>query len=292
MIKIFLNRKNLLLVFVVIFTLLVGLSISMNSVYADPTSTPIPFPTDYQKCGSSGCDGGGCSQDWQCNSGSCKNGKCASGVNSGSGGGVPNNCRQVCTTETYCEGCWTSCGEWGWRCSMQGSPPEEVCSNYCKRESGWKQCCTPNQTRQVCSQVCDPPPPACDVNNWGGWSTCTKTCGGGAQSRTNACGTSQSQACNTQACVVVPTTVPPTVVAPTVTPIPPTSTPIPVACVRKAQGDANCDGAIDGIDYSIWLNTQCRPAAGQTCADTRADFNKDGNTDDSDYQIWFANRGT
>lgn len=59
-------------------------------------------------------------------------------------------------------------------------------------------------------------------------------------------------------------------------------------CTRKSQGDANCNGNVDGIDYSIWLNNQCHPEAGQTCADTRADFNGDGNVDDSDYNIWLS----
>lgn len=60
----------------------------------------------------------------------------------------------------------------------------------------------------------------------------------------------------------------------------------------KAKGDANCDGRVDGVDYSLWLNTQCQPAAGQSCADLKADFNGDGKVNDDDYQIWFANRGT
>lgn len=72
----------------------------------------------------------------------------------------------------------------------------------------------------------------------------------------------------------------------------PTVPPTSPSCPRKGVGDANCDGKVDGIDYSIWLNSQCRPTGGQTCADTRADFNRDGNVDDSDYQIWFNNRGS
>ena len=42
--------------------------------------------------------------------------------------------------------------------------------------------------------------PTCDVNSWGAWGACSATCGGGVQTRTNACGTPQSQACNTQSC--------------------------------------------------------------------------------------------
>lgn len=39
--------------------------------------------------------------------------------------------------------------------------------------------------------------PSC---TWGAWSTCTATCGGGTQTRTDNCNNSQVQACNTQAC--------------------------------------------------------------------------------------------
>jgi len=73
-----------------------------------------------------------------------------------------------------------------------------------------------------------------------------------------------------------------------------TATPIaaPISCSRKRQGDANCDGNINGLDYSIWLNAQCHPAANQKCGDLRADFNGDGKVDDEDYQIWFNNGGS
>lgn len=72
-----------------------------------------------------------------------------------------------------------------------------------------------------------------------------------------------------------------------------TPTPTPLTCAAtKPKGDANCNGKIDGIDYSIWLNSQCQPGANQSCADLRADFNGDHKVNDDDYQIWFKNRGT
>jgi hypothetical protein len=71
-----------------------------------------------------------------------------------------------------------------------------------------------------------------------------------------------------------------------------TSIAAPISCSRKRQGDANCDGNINGLDYSIWLNAQCHPAANQKCGDLRADFNGDGKVDDEDYQIWFNNGGS
>ncbi|MBI5452011.1 hypothetical protein HY945_00965, partial [Candidatus Gottesmanbacteria bacterium] len=84
-----------------------------------------------------------------------------------------------------------------------------------------------------------------------------------------------------------------------VTPMPtiiPTATPVveptltTSSCSRKGEGDANCDGSVDGIDYSIWLNSQCNPGAGQTCDNLQADFNADGKVNDDDYKIWFNNR--
>lgn len=61
------------------------------------------------------------------------------------------------------------------------------------------------------------------------------------------------------------------------------------ACPLKNRGDANCDGRISGVDYSIWLNSQCHPNPGKACADLRADFDADGDIDDNDYKIWLAN---
>ena len=59
-------------------------------------------------------------------------------------------------------------------------------------------------------------------------------------------------------------------------------------CTTKPQGDANCDGSVNGADYSYWLNRQCTTG----CVGTNlvADFNGDGRVDDSDYTIWFNNR--
>lgn len=87
-------------------------------------------------------------------------------------------------------------------------------------------------------------------------------------------------------------------VVPTISIIPsPINTPIVTivptdqpTCTMKSSGDANCDGSINGIDYSIWLNSQCHPGPGQTCARYDADFNGDGNVDDADYFIWLNNR--
>lgn len=76
----------------------------------------------------------------------------------------------------------------------------------------------------------------------------------------------------------------------TLSPLP--SLPItPIAsCLKKNLGDANCDGNIDGIDYSLWLHNQCHPTLSQKCSDLSADFNIDGNVDDQDYAIWLQNR--
>ncbi|KKS75466.1 MAG: hypothetical protein UW37_C0005G0021 [Candidatus Gottesmanbacteria bacterium GW2011_GWA2_44_17] len=87
----------------------------------------------------------------------------------------------------------------------------------------------------------------------------------------------------------------PTPTSPTITPSPtvtPTVVPITVvACNKKKYGDADCDGKISGIDYSIWLNSQCYPHQGKVCLDLRANFNQDKYVDGLDFVIWLNNRG-
>lgn len=85
-------------------------------------------------------------------------------------------------------------------------------------------------------------------------------------------------------------TLTPTVI-PSATPVL-TVNPTNPSCTRKNQGDANCDGTetVDGIDYSLWLNSQCHASPGQICGDISADFNNDGNVDDLDYDIWLLHR--
>lgn len=120
---------------------------------------------------------------------------------------------------------------------------------------------------------------------WSGWSACSASCGGGTQTRTNPCSPSQSQACNTQACPTN-TPTPTSTFTPTIT-LGPTATPVP-GCPKKPQGDANCDGAVNGADYSFWLNRQC--TTGCASANLVADFNGDSQVNDNDYTIWFNNR--
>jgi hypothetical protein len=60
------------------------------------------------------------------------------------------------------------------------------------------------------------------------------------------------------------------------------------ACSKKTSGDANCDGKIDGVDYSMWLNRQCN--SGCANENLKADFNGDNKVNDDDYSIWFNNR--
>jgi hypothetical protein len=54
----------------------------------------------------------------------------------------------------------------------------------------------------------------------------------------------------------------------------------------QTSGNANCDGAVDLLDYSIWLNSTCEPASSQRCLDTRADFNHDKMINLIDKTIW------
>ncbi len=61
---------------------------------------------------------------------------------------------------------------------------------------------------------------------------------------------------------------------------------IPPNCPLKSKGDANCDGKLDPIDYSILINSQCaKTSPNQVCADLRADFNGDGEVNQVDKDI-------
>jgi hypothetical protein len=55
------------------------------------------------------------------------------------------------------------------------------------------------------------------------------------------------------------------------------------ACTRKAEGDANCDGHIDLVDFEIWRKESTGALTTKT-----ADFNGDGVVDTVDFNIWQA----
>jgi hypothetical protein len=54
------------------------------------------------------------------------------------------------------------------------------------------------------------------------------------------------------------------------------------------KGDANLDGIINGLDYSIW-STNYKPGAFHSGGATIADFNSDDIVDGMDYTIWVVN---
>jgi len=81
-----------------------------------------------------------------------------------------------------------------------------------------------------------------------------------------------------------PTALPTLVLSPSLT-MPPTA-----VCSLKGQGDANCDGVVNGTDYDIWKSSiqtipaiEAQPECPNGC---QADFDKDGKVTVSDYEIW------
>ena len=64
--------------------------------------------------------------------------------------------------------------------------------------------------------------------------------------------------------------------------IQPTRTPTPISvCARKSQGDANCDGLIDLIDFEIWRREFIGSATTRN-----ADINMDGLVNLIDFEFW------
>lgn len=53
------------------------------------------------------------------------------------------------------------------------------------------------------------------------------------------------------------------------------------------SGDANNDGKVDGIDFTIWLSNYGRT----NITNNPADFNRDGKVDGIDFTIWLSNYG-
>lgn len=63
-----------------------------------------------------------------------------------------------------------------------------------------------------------------------------------------------------------------------------TNTPNP-DCPRSSQGDANCDGDVDLVDYATWFLNYDKSLTGPSFGD----FNSSGKVDLIDYTIWFNN---
>lgn len=60
-------------------------------------------------------------------------------------------------------------------------------------------------------------------------------------------------------------------------------------CAGKDQGDADCDGDVDALDYTIWRSE----FLDQSVQEKRADFNGDAVVDEFDFETWrstFANQ--
>ena len=60
-------------------------------------------------------------------------------------------------------------------------------------------------------------------------------------------------------------------------------TPTPGPCPKRGEGDANCDGQINEVDYGIFKSTI---NGTPVCMNCSADFNKDTKVDAIDYEIW------
>jgi hypothetical protein len=64
--------------------------------------------------------------------------------------------------------------------------------------------------------------------------------------------------------------------------------PVHVEAASCIVGDANCDGRVDGVDFTIWL-THYNQTTSQGAAS--GDFSSDGKVDGIDFVIWVQNYG-
>jgi hypothetical protein len=65
------------------------------------------------------------------------------------------------------------------------------------------------------------------------------------------------------------------------TPTDPPISPTSGACTLKSQGDADCNGIVELIDFEIW-----RKEYMQTLTTKTADYNASGIVDLIDFEIW------
>ena len=88
--------------------------------------------------------------------------------------------------------CWgTSCSVSGCYISPKGCCCYTSCNNHnspsCKDPAWWS-----GQVYCFTAPACSP--------SWTNWSACSVSCGGGTQTKSDGCGNTQTQACNTQSC--------------------------------------------------------------------------------------------
>ncbi|XP_069105026.1 SCO-spondin-like isoform X1 [Argopecten irradians] len=123
-----------------------------------------------------------------------------------------------CTPSNYCpiHGGYSSWGRWG-GCSVTCASGTQTRTRSCNSPTpqyGGNSCSGSSSDTKSCTMS------ACPIDgnwaNWGSWTSCTRTCGGGTKSRSRSCSNparahggrdcagsgSDSTACNTQSCAV------------------------------------------------------------------------------------------